>query len=771
MSKKNELTTFTVVKTDEEFLTQVTKPGLRAKFAGPCEPIAPILKRIKVENGDKIGFLQCESDQISCLEGFRDQSCPCFVFIINRILVRIIRGANAPQIEKTIKDHIELEDNGQPHNLVDLDDLSGPIVAFIAPAQSTIQPESEHETEPERDAEQSAETDENGDPQVMTVPLKGSRRVSIVLNDQIDADVNALLQAPLTEDGPVENTLAMLKPDAMYPIWLTADQAEELYKESVSMDYFERLVEYMSCAPVLAIELSDPMHTGLERVGWAKDPRDAKKDSPNRCGMYGQDRLINSFHASDGPVSAERELAFLFTSPPETFLSMPFEQPTAEPKGSNYNGYPKDSGGYKAHAMLKVDSIISKIVARGIQITKREEAMLSVERAQELSVEFLETPAFEESVQTLTSGPLLLLTLKAENVIEAWLEMLGPSDPETAKTLFPHKLEYGSIFKTPIGSRRASQAGSRNLLASESVRSSVVQLEKERHRLKSAAVSMYARVWVSARCIKAWRNLMGPTSSKKAREEAPNSIRALFGTDILHNACHGSDSPSSAAHEIGFFFGSEVSSKPVIQRTMALIKPDAYPTHKNDIVARIIKMEEFYKDHAGKPFFEELTTWMSSAPIYGLVLERPAAIIEWRNLMGHTNSNIAREVAPYTIRAHYGTDGSHNAVHGSDSPENAAREIMAVFGNWEAEEEAARQAAIEQERLPEAADVTEPIPEDDATKVPQEPKTPRPPSSGNPNPRSKSTIKKSPSKPALKSKSPSTVNVGGLAQPQHLRPT
>ena len=54
--------------------------------------------------------------------------------------------------------------------------------------------------------------------------------------------------------------------------------------------------------------------------------------------------------------------------------------------------------------------------------------------------------------------------------------------------------------------------------------------------------------------IKGWRELMGPTDSNKARESAPKSLRALFGTDGRRNACHGSDSPQSAAREIKFFF-------------------------------------------------------------------------------------------------------------------------------------------------------------------------------------------------------------------------
>lgn len=60
---------------------------------------------------------------------------------------------------------------------------------------------------------------------------------------------------------------------------------------------------------------------------------------------------------------------------------------------------------------------------------------------------------------------------------------------------------------------------------------------------------------VASNAIKKWRDLLGPTDSDQARKEAPNSIRANFGTNKTYNACHGSDAPDTAAQELGFFFG------------------------------------------------------------------------------------------------------------------------------------------------------------------------------------------------------------------------
>lgn len=66
---------------------------------------------------------------------------------------------------------------------------------------------------------------------------------------------------------------------------------------------------------------------------------------------------------------------------------------------------------------------------------------------------------------------------------------------------------------------------------------------------------------INTGAIGAWRNLIGPTNTEKARQEAPNSLRAMFGTDGTKNACHGSDSVDSAQRELDFFFGGDASQR------------------------------------------------------------------------------------------------------------------------------------------------------------------------------------------------------------------
>jgi nucleoside-diphosphate kinase len=130
------------------------------------------------------------------------------------------------------------------------------------------------------------------------------------------------------------------------------------------------------------------------------------------------------------------------------------------------------------------------------------------------------------------------------------------------------------------------------------------------------------------------------------------------------------------------------------ERTFSIIKPDA--TRRNltgnvnaviedaglRIVAqRRIKMsraqaEKFYEVHKERPFFGELVEFMISEPVIVQVLEGDNAVGRYREVMGATNPENA---APGTIRKLYAVNVGENSVHGSDSPENAALEIVQFF--------------------------------------------------------------------------------------------
>ena len=132
--------------------------------------------------------------------------------------------------------------------------------------------------------------------------------------------------------------------------------------------------------------------------------------------------------------------------------------------------------------------------------------------------------------------------------------------------------------------------------------------------------------------------------------------------------------------------------------TFGIIKPDAVKKgHQGKIIDRILgadfkirgmklihqtkqQAEGFYAVHRGKGFFEELTEFMSSAPCIVLVLEKDGAVKAWRDLMGATNP---AEAAEGTLRKEFAGSIGENAVHGSDSDENAVIEISYFFSQLE----------------------------------------------------------------------------------------
>ena len=131
-----------------------------------------------------------------------------------------------------------------------------------------------------------------------------------------------------------------------------------------------------------------------------------------------------------------------------------------------------------------------------------------------------------------------------------------------------------------------------------------------------------------------------------------------------------------------------------MERTLVLIKPDAMQRGlASQILARLeqrglrivgLKLmqvdralaERHYGEHAGKPFFEGLVSYITACPIIAAVFEGTGAVESVRATMGKTNP---REAAPGTIRGDFGLEIGRNLVHGSDSPASAQREISLFF--------------------------------------------------------------------------------------------
>jgi nucleoside-diphosphate kinase len=135
-----------------------------------------------------------------------------------------------------------------------------------------------------------------------------------------------------------------------------------------------------------------------------------------------------------------------------------------------------------------------------------------------------------------------------------------------------------------------------------------------------------------------------------------------------------------------------------MERTFAIIKPNAFAdANSGKIISCIyeegfkivgikklylskVEAEGFYYVHKERPFFAELTEFMSSGPCIVMVLEADNAIQKWRDLMGATNP---ADAAEGTLRRQFGASLGENATHGSDAPETAAFEIGYFFSGLE----------------------------------------------------------------------------------------
>ncbi|XP_060784580.1 thioredoxin domain-containing protein 6-like [Neoarius graeffei] len=200
--------------------------------------------------------------------------------------------------------------------------------------------------------------------------------------------------------------------------------------------------------------------------------------------------------------------------------------------------------------------------------------------------------------------------------------------------------------------------------------------------------------------ISAWQTFLGPAGIEEAKREHPESLRALYGTEDLFNALHGSHNGEEAGRELAFFFPNfgPPESEPVpVERTLALIRPDAARENREEILSRIHEagftvtmqkvvtltedqVRQFYDQHQDGENFQALLTNMTSGPVLALVLAKQGAVEHWRNLLGSKDPTQAKQEQPNCLRAQFtGKSECVNWLHGSGSVEAAEWEISFFF--------------------------------------------------------------------------------------------
>lgn len=223
------------------------------------------------------------------------------------------------------------------------------------------------------------------------------------------------------------------------------------------------------------------------------------------------------------------------------------------------------------------------------------------------------------------------------------------------------------------------------------------------HYISSGPV--FAMELIGNDAVAKWRKLIGPTNVEVARKEAPNSLRAKFGTDLTKNSFHGADSAEAVAREMSFFFPDKSSVNPVRKlentaklnnTTCCVLKPHVV---KKGLAGEIIRKiqhggfevtganvqeidkanaEEFFEVYKGVVAeYQGMCDELCEGPSIALEISSKDSdtVEKFRQFCGPADPEIARHIRPNSLRAIYGRDKVKNAVHCTDLPEDGLIEI------------------------------------------------------------------------------------------------
>ncbi|CAG9312082.1 NME7_1 [Blepharisma stoltei] len=201
---------------------------------------------------------------------------------------------------------------------------------------------------------------------------------------------------------------------------------------------------------------------------------------------------------------------------------------------------------------------------------------------------------------------------------------------------------------------------------------------------------------IAGNAISKWKDIIGPANSHTARVDAPQSIRAAYGSDGARNAVHGSESADRAAREIDYFFSLPGNTATYSNCTCCVIKPHAL-TNAGRIIDMIISegfeisalqmfnldkpnAEEFLDVYKGVlPEFSGIVEHFTSGPCIAMEIRQENPVESFREICGPLDPDVARSSKPRSIRAIFGIDRIQNAVHCTDLPEDGLMESEYFF--------------------------------------------------------------------------------------------
>ncbi|XP_077997128.1 thioredoxin domain-containing protein 6-like isoform X3 [Glandiceps talaboti] len=566
---------------DEIMSTEgLTVVDVYQKWCGPCKAVVSLFKRIKNEIGDDLlHYAVAEADSIESLEKYRGKCEPCFLFFGQGQLISVVRGAKAPILLTTITDQLTAEhkvlEEGAERKVI-----KDPLLAA--------------KEEEEKAAEIAAEEERKKSEDDSLKPVPKQITVAVIKPDAVAAGHVGSIVEKMTGAG-----LEIL---AQEERTLTEDEAREFYAVHKEEEHFEQLVQFMASGPVhtLVLTKGDTGEGVVPEVRALLGPADvliAKEEAPESLrAVYGTDTITNALHAADSEETAARELAFFYPS-----FSVPVVPGTGPPPKMERTLAIIRPDALREHK----DAILDKVQEAGFEVALQKEIQLTEDQAKEFYKEHEGQEYFDALVANMTSGPVLLLGMAKEDAIQTWRDMLGPKEPEDAKQHAPDSLRAQfSVEGVPVNTLHGSDSPEeaekeinyffplQQTLAvikpdaveehKEAILERIkeagfnIAVSKETQLTKELAQQLYkehegkefyesltdhmssgpSMVMVLSRedAVLGFRDIMGPVDPEVAKEQAPESLRALLGKDILQNAIHAVTTPDQATVKIKEFF-------------------------------------------------------------------------------------------------------------------------------------------------------------------------------------------------------------------------
>ncbi|XP_052379053.1 thioredoxin domain-containing protein 6 [Oncorhynchus keta] len=586
--KKKEVSLQASVANQEQWDEMLATKGLTVvdvyqQWCGPCRAVVSLLRKIKNELGDDLlHFATAKADSIDALERYRGKCEPTFLFYGGGEMVSVLRGANAPVLQRMVLEELArektvLEEGGERRVVKD----------------EGLIDEDEEEDQSDEDT---------------LVPDSKSYTVAII-------KPNAVAHGKTSE-------IIMKIQDAGFEILaheertLSDSEARDFYQNKVGEARFEDLIQFMSSGPSHVLVVSQREGSGNVVPAWREfigpaDIEEARRDKPESLrAQYGSETLFNSLHGSEDSHQARRELAFFF---PSFRTSSRAEQHEEEGRVERTLALIRPNLSRESK-----DEIWSRIHEAGFTVSLQREVILTEEQARRFYKRHVDQDYFPALLHNMTSGPVLALALARTGAVDHWRNLLGPKDVNKAREEQPDCLRaqfmvaseedsepqnqlnqlHGSASREEaeeeidfffpkqqtlaiikpdsmdehreeiLGEIRAGGFSISRLKETVLSRDTAEEFYRE-HRDKpffSQLVDFMCSgpcmllVLTKENAVEEWRSMMGPTDPGLAQVTAPGSLRARFALDILHNSLHGSSNQEHAQEKIHFLFGDIITS-------------------------------------------------------------------------------------------------------------------------------------------------------------------------------------------------------------------